>query len=53
MGVIAQDIALAELVLARAEESGIGIEFDPATGHCLTSQAAQPSAAGVIMAGAT
>jgi ornithine cyclodeaminase/alanine dehydrogenase-like protein (mu-crystallin family) len=53
MGVIAQDIALAELVLARAEESGIGIEFDPASGHCLMSQAAQPPAERVIMAGAT
>jgi alanine dehydrogenase len=43
MGVIAQDIALAELVLARAEQTGAGIEFDPATGRCLLSQAVQPS----------
>lgn len=53
MGVIAQDIALAELVLARACGAGIGIEFDPVTGRCEMSEAAQLSgAADAVMAGA-
>jgi ornithine cyclodeaminase len=54
MGVIGQDISLAELVLSRARESGIGIEFDPVTGHCQVSPSALSStSAAAIMAGAT
>jgi ornithine cyclodeaminase/alanine dehydrogenase-like protein (mu-crystallin family) len=53
MGVIGQDVALAELVLARAQASGIGIEFDPVTGHCGMPQAVQSSGAiDALMAGA-
>lgn len=43
MGVIAQDIALAEMVVARAEALGVGVSFDPTTGEC--APAAQRSAA--------
>jgi ornithine cyclodeaminase len=32
MGVITQDLALGELVLARAIENGVGFDFDPNTG---------------------
>ncbi len=54
MGVIGQDIALAELVLTRAREYGIGVEFDPVTGDCQMSPAAQSSnLANAMMAGAT
>ncbi|AMN41126.1 ornithine cyclodeaminase family protein [Rhodoplanes sp. Z2-YC6860] len=53
MGVIGQDIALAELVVSRAEESGVGIEFDPVTGHCEMLQAIQSSGStDAVMAGA-
>jgi alanine dehydrogenase len=34
IGIIAQDIALAESIVNRAAECGIGIEFDPVTGGC-------------------
>jgi ornithine cyclodeaminase/alanine dehydrogenase-like protein (mu-crystallin family) len=34
IGIIAQDLALAELIMTRAAEAGIGIEFDPTTGLC-------------------
>jgi ornithine cyclodeaminase len=54
MGVIGQDIALAELVLARARDCGIGIEFDPVTGGHQASSAAQSSGmADAIVAGVT
>jgi ornithine cyclodeaminase len=53
MGVIGQDIALAELVVDRARDAGIGIEFDPATGSCEILQSLQASgAADALMAGA-
>ncbi|MEH2470929.1 ornithine cyclodeaminase/alanine dehydrogenase-like protein (mu-crystallin family) [Nitrobacteraceae bacterium AZCC 2161] len=34
IGIIAQDLALAELIVTRAAEEGIGIEFDPNSGLC-------------------
>ena len=43
IGIIAQDIALAELIVARAERMGIGIEFDPVSGAC-DGQRQEPAA---------
>jgi ornithine cyclodeaminase/alanine dehydrogenase-like protein (mu-crystallin family) len=34
IGIIAQDLALAELIVSRAAHDGIGVEFDPGTGLC-------------------
>ncbi|MGD9769593.1 MAG: hypothetical protein AB7U62_18315, partial [Pseudolabrys sp.] len=34
IGIIAQDLALAEWLVARAGESGAGLDFDPQTGTC-------------------
>ena len=34
IGIIAQDIALGELILRRAKQDGIGTEFDPQDGTC-------------------
>jgi ornithine cyclodeaminase len=34
IGIIAQDIALAETIVRRALQNGIGLEFDPITGAC-------------------
>ena len=44
MGIIAQDLALAELIVTRAAQEGIGIEFDPFTGLCRPASASWPSA---------
>jgi ornithine cyclodeaminase len=38
MGLIAQDLELAELVLARAIENGVGLDFDPSTGAVQTAR---------------
>ncbi|HEY6834116.1 MAG TPA: NAD(P)-binding domain-containing protein [Pseudolabrys sp.] len=34
IGIIAQDIALGELILRRAKQDGVGTEFDPQDGTC-------------------
>ena len=34
IGIIAQDIALAEAIVSRAARNGVGLEFDPVTGAC-------------------
>jgi ornithine cyclodeaminase len=44
IGMIAQDLALAELIVARATQDGIGIEFDPNTGLCRPANGAPPAA---------
>jgi ornithine cyclodeaminase/alanine dehydrogenase-like protein (mu-crystallin family) len=44
IGIIAQDLALAELILTRAAEEGIGIEFDPNTGLYRPADASRPLA---------
>jgi ornithine cyclodeaminase len=51
IGIIAQDLALAELIVTRAGEEGIGIEFDPNTGHCRPAEAPRPLAAVDVLAG--
>ena len=40
MGIIAQDLALAELVVDRAARDGIGVELDIETGLCRAANAA-------------
>jgi ornithine cyclodeaminase/alanine dehydrogenase-like protein (mu-crystallin family) len=42
IGIIAQDLALAELIMTRAAEEGVGIEFDPGTGLCRPADALRP-----------
>jgi ornithine cyclodeaminase/alanine dehydrogenase-like protein (mu-crystallin family) len=44
IGVIAQDIVLAEVIVERAEQMGIGIEFDPASGGAEGPPHQKPSA---------
>jgi ornithine cyclodeaminase/alanine dehydrogenase-like protein (mu-crystallin family) len=44
IGIIAQDLALAELIMTRAAKEGIGIEFDPNTGLCRPANDPGPSA---------
>ena len=51
IGIIAQDLALAELIVTRAEEEGIGVEFDPNTGFCRSAGAPRPLAADEVLAG--
>jgi ornithine cyclodeaminase/alanine dehydrogenase-like protein (mu-crystallin family) len=51
IGIIAQDLALAELIVTRAEEEGIGVEFDPNTGFCRLAGAPRPLAADEVLAG--
>lgn len=45
MGIIAQDLALAELILDRAAQDGIGVEFDPTSGLCLPANGSQAAPA--------
>jgi ornithine cyclodeaminase len=45
IGIIAQDLALAELIVARAAEEGVGIEFNPTSGDCRPADASRPGAA--------
>jgi ornithine cyclodeaminase len=42
IGIIAQDLALAELIVTRAARNGVGIEFDPATGVCGLANGSMP-----------
>jgi ornithine cyclodeaminase/alanine dehydrogenase-like protein (mu-crystallin family) len=42
IGIIAQDIALAEAIVSRASRNGVGIEFDPVTGACRQAGPALP-----------
>jgi hypothetical protein len=44
IGVIAQDIVLAEVIVERAEQMGIGMEFDPASGSAEGTPHQKPSA---------
>jgi ornithine cyclodeaminase len=46
MGIIGQDLALARLILRRAREQSIGVEFDPRSGQCsfADTKPARPSA---------
>ncbi len=39
IGIVAQDIALAEAIVGRAARSGIGLEFNPFTGACRQASA--------------
>ena len=49
IGIIAQDIALAETIVGRAAEKGIGIEFDPLTGGSWQAgTTAAPAAAEIV-----
>ena len=50
IGIIAQDLALAELIMTRAAEEGVGIEFDPNSGDCRPADASQPVAAAALLA---
>jgi ornithine cyclodeaminase/alanine dehydrogenase-like protein (mu-crystallin family) len=50
MGIIAQDIALAEMIVDRAVQAGVGVEYDPATGRLQpASGVSLPSSAGMLM----
>jgi ornithine cyclodeaminase/alanine dehydrogenase-like protein (mu-crystallin family) len=44
IGIIAQDIALAEAIARLATRSGVGVEFNPITGACQNVGAAAPPA---------
>jgi ornithine cyclodeaminase/alanine dehydrogenase-like protein (mu-crystallin family) len=44
IGIIAQDIALAEAIVSNATRSGVGVEFNPITGACRNADAAAPPA---------
>jgi ornithine cyclodeaminase/alanine dehydrogenase-like protein (mu-crystallin family) len=50
IGIIAQDLALAELIVTRAAEDSIGIEFDPNSGDCRPADASWPVAAAELLA---
>jgi ornithine cyclodeaminase len=50
IGIIAQDLALAELIVTRAAEEGIGVEFDPISGLCRSAGASRPLAPAALLA---
>jgi ornithine cyclodeaminase len=50
IGIIAQDLALAELIVTRAAEEGIGIEFDPISGVCRLADASRSVAPAALLA---
>jgi ornithine cyclodeaminase/alanine dehydrogenase-like protein (mu-crystallin family) len=50
IGIIAQDLALAEVIVTRAAEQGVGIEFDPNSGDCRPADASRPVAAAGLLA---
>jgi ornithine cyclodeaminase len=44
IGIIAQDLALAELIVDRATQEGVGVEFDPMSGLCRPPSGSGPAA---------
>jgi ornithine cyclodeaminase/alanine dehydrogenase-like protein (mu-crystallin family) len=50
IGIIAQDLALVELIMTRAAEEGVGIDFDPNSGECRPANDPRPSAPAELLA---
>jgi ornithine cyclodeaminase/alanine dehydrogenase-like protein (mu-crystallin family) len=44
IGIIAQDLVLADLIVSRAAQDRIGVEFDPTSGLCRMANSSAPSA---------